>query len=287
MNAMSPALPTATTPTTTREFMVDLAAIAAVSLAICVASHELLLMTVVVPAVWVLRTLAWAAVRPRARHALGVELAFCLLAAAFGGFNDWLSTNYYGIYDYTVPTDLPGISTLPVWLLLYWGIILRFVATLASYQRLGDDPTPRDLVRVGHRHVHSAALKIALQLAIVLATRQAIFRTHLDPIWSWAPFLVAGGLHALLFPWDRRDLRIAALALTIGTAVEVLYIQVGGLHRYDLGWIGGVPIWIALWWALAMVIWRDLGLRILRRFARWAQRTEPLPRGLGTSPNHT
>ncbi len=287
MNPTSPATPSAPTATTAPELLVDLAAIVAVSLAICVASQQLLLMTIVVPAVWVLRTIAWAAVRPRARHALGVELAFCLLAAAFGGFNDWMSTNYYGIYDYTVPTDLPGISTLPVWLLLYWGIILRFVATLASYVGLGADPTPRDLVRLGRRRVHSPALKIALQLAIVLATRQAIFRLHLDPIWSWAPFLVAGGLHALLFPWDRRDLRIALLALTIGTAVEVLYIQVGGLHRYHLGWIGGVPIWIALWWALAMVIWRDLGLRILRRFVRWAQRAEPLARRLGTSPNHT
>ena len=272
--------------TTKRELLVDLAAIVAVSIAICVASQELLLMTIVVPAVWVLRTIAWAAVRPRTRHALGVELAFCLLAAAFGGFNDWMSTNYYGIYDYTVPTDLPGISTLPVWLLLYWGIILRFVATLAAYVGLGGDPTPRDEVRLGRRRVQSAALKIALQLVIVLATRQAIFRTHLDPIWSWAPFVIAGGLHALLFPWTRRELRIAALSLTIGTAVEILYIQVGGLHRYHLGWLGGVPVWIALWWALAMVIWRDLGLRLLRAFARWARPPEPLPRPIGTSPNH-
>ena len=51
---------------------------------------------------------------------------------------------------------------------------------------------------------------------------------------------------------------LAGIIAIGGPAVEIAYIQLGGLHRYQLGWLGGVPMWIALWWVLAILIWDDL-----------------------------
>lgn len=58
---------------------------------------------------------------------------------------------------------------------------------------------------------------------------------------------------------------MCVLVLALGAIVEVAYIQGGGLHRYHLGWIGGVPLWIALWWPLAVLVWGDLARRLLPR----------------------
>jgi len=38
---------------------------------------------------------------------------------------------------------------------------------------------------------------------------------------------------------------------------------VGGLHHYALGWFAGVPLWIAPWWLLGLLVWKDLGWRLL------------------------
>ncbi len=249
--------------TTRTELTIDGAAIVAVSAGICVASHRLLPMTVLVVAAWIVRTVAWVRLRPRDAHGVGAELGFSAIATAFGAFNDWNSVDGHRIYDYAVPTDLAGISSLPLWMLLYWGLILRFLATLAMSDVFGADPSPRNLVRAGSASSTRAWVKVAAELLIVVATRQVIYRAFMHPVLSWLPFLVAGVAHFALFDWDARDRRLVALALVVGPLVEILYIQVGGLHRYHLGWLGGVPVWIALWWAVSLLIWRDLAPRLL------------------------
>lgn len=246
-----------------RAFLVDAAAVALISAFICLFSERLTLMSVLVPLVLALRLALWLAL-PRAERDLDgrAEVAFFALATAFGAFNDWNSVTRHRVYDYTVPTDLPGVSHIPVWMLLYWGLILRFVLTVFHWRRSGL-PRAGDAVWLGRRALTQPALRVALLLGIVLGTRQAIYRLYADPLWSWLPFALGLSAALLLFRPDRGRLRLLAVVLGVGPAVEALYINVGQLHAYRLGWLGGVPLWIALWWVLAALVWEDLGSRIM------------------------
>ncbi len=251
---------------------IDLSALAVVSAGICLGSHHLAAMSALVPAVMVARTVAWRLLPDTERgHSVGWEVVALVAFAAIGGFNDWNSVHHHRIYDYGVPVAFPELSSIPAWMLLYWGLILRSMATLAWW-RTPHDQGPSDRVRLGRTTVRSAPLKVGLQLALVLVTRQCIYRLYDDPVWSWAPFAGALLLYALLFRPSRRELGLACALLIIGPAVEALYVQVGGLHRYHLGWLGGVPVWIALWWVLGMLVWRDLTGRALMAAAggRWS-----------------
>jgi hypothetical protein len=144
-------------------------------------------------------------------------------------------------------------------------MILRFMATLCRWHRLGPPPSPRDEISVGRCVTSSAALTVAVELGLVVATRQLIYAYYLHPIMSWLPF--AGGLvfYAALFRLTRHDKLLLAIAAIVGSTVEILFIQVGGLHRYHLGWVGGLPLWIVLWWMLAVLVWNDLSARLLAR----------------------
>ncbi len=240
---------------TGRTLTLDGLAILTVSLAICVGGSNPLAMTVVVVAVHVGRLLAW---RPLGLGRLGPEIAFAVFCTLLGGFNDHNTIVHHGVYSYTVPQLWPQFSEIPVWMLLYWGLILRFVASLVRWEGLGATGVTRDEVWIGPWRWSHPALKVGLMLALVFVVRQATWVWYLDPLLSWLPY--AGGVMAfvLLFRPDRHELRLAALALTVGTAVEILYIQVAGLHHYHLGIVGGVPLWIVLWWPLAVLVFKDL-----------------------------
>jgi len=240
---------------------IDAAVIALVSAAICLASHRLVLMTVLVPALILARMAVLARVAAREGVRLKGEALFLLLCTVLGGFNDWNSVCNKKIYDYTVPHFF-AFSTIPVWMLLYWGMILRFVARLARWQALG--PPERVSDRVAPLGVESAPLKVAAELLLVLLTRQAIYRFYGDPVLSWLPFLLGLGAYALLFRPDRHDAKLLLIFLAGGPLIEILYIQAGSLHAYRLGWLGGVPLWIALWWLLIVLIWKDLAFRVER-----------------------
>jgi hypothetical protein len=251
-----------------RAVLVDLAAVGAVSVAIALAADQLSLMTVLVPTVVLARFLAWARLPIDQReHRLRVEVAFFAVCTAIGAFNDWSSVVRYRIYDYTVPYDLE-ISTIPLWMLLFWGMILRFVATLARWSRLHPLVCSDDrLVGLAPRSVRPGVRVVAL-VAFVLITRAGIYRWYDEPIWSWLPFAVALVVYPLLFPIGRGDLALAGLAVVAGPLIEILYIGVGGLHRYHQGVLAGVPVWIVLWWALIVPIWRDLSFRITSLLVR-------------------
>jgi hypothetical protein len=248
-----------------RELLLDGVTVAVISAAIAVAADRLVAMTVFVPVVIATRTAIWMALRPR--RAWRGELVFLAICTVIGGFNDWNTVVHHEVYAYAVPHFFPGISTIPLWMLLFWGMILRFLFTLTRWRGVHPPAAPRDTVRLGGRQFQSAGAKVALLLALVLITRQCIYRMYDDPVLSWLPFLLAGVLHLVLFPPSRMELRLAALTLVLGPAVEVLYIQVGGLHHYQLGWIGGVPLWIAVWWVVGVWVWSDLGWRIHRAVA--------------------
>lgn len=249
-----------------RAVALDGAAVLAVGAAACAAAHQTALMTAVVAAVWLGRAALWSRL-PRSERPLGMplELTFMVLCAVVGGLNDWNTVVRHGVYSYGVPSDLAPLSSIPGWMLAYWGLILRFVATLGLWTALGE-PGPAGAVRglAGPR----PALRLALLLGLVLATRQSIYRLSTDPWLSWLPFAAALGLHPVLFPWGARELRLAALAAVAGPLAEAALIGLGGLHRYELGWLFGVPLWIALWWILATLVWTELARQLLGWLAR-------------------
>lgn len=253
-----------------RAFALDAAAIALVSVAICAASHSLAFMTALVPSVLAARFAIFAVLSQQERGgaSLAAELGFFVLCTLVGAFNDWSSVVRHEIYAYTVPSYFPELSTIPLWMLLFWGMILRFLATLFRWHRLAPPPGTRDDVFLPGRRLRSRWLKIGIELALVAATRQLVYRHFDAPLLSWLPFAVALALFALLLRPDRHDRLLLGLFALGGPAIEVLYIQVGHLHRYDLGWIAGVPLWIALWWLLAALIWKDLSGRLQSAFAR-------------------
>ncbi|MBI3205459.1 MAG: hypothetical protein HYZ29_28220 [Myxococcales bacterium] len=241
-----------------RPFLVDAGAIALISLFICLFSQRLAWMTWLVPAVIVARLVLWLRL-PRAERDLDgrAEVVLLALTTVLGAFNDWNSVTRHRVYDYTVPTDLPGLSHIPIWMLLYWGLILRFVLTVFHWRRVA---LPRTAGGVG---------RVAFLLALVLGTRQAIYRLYAHPLLSWLPFLLALAVLLWVVRPDPGRLRLLAVVLVVGPAIEALYIQVGQLHAYRLGWLAGVPIWIALWWGLAALVWDDLGTRLMDAIESW------------------
>lgn len=251
-----------------RAFWLDASVIGVVSLLICLFSQRLLLMTVAVPLVLVARLLIFGRI-PLAERGwtLGREALLFLGCTLLGGFNDWNSVVNHRIYDYTVPHYFPGFSTIPIWMLLFWGMILRFLISLFRYRRLDPPTAVRDEVHFGARVIRNGWLRLALLLSFVAVTRQFIYRFYLDPVLSWLPFVACLGLYVVLFRPTRYDWKLLALFLVGGPAIEILYIQVGGLHAYHLGWLGGVPLWIASWWLLVIPIWNDLSGRVLTRVA--------------------
>jgi hypothetical protein len=247
-----------------RAFAIDAAAVLTVGAAVCVASHRPLVMSVVVAVVLAVRFRAWLHVPPAPRaHAAWREVAFFALCMALGAGNDWNSVVRHHVYDYTAPLVFSRPRAIPVWMLVYWGMILRFVATLCRWERLAPPPFPAADLHLGSRVVTSPWLKVAGEIGLTVATRQCIYAYYLHPLLSWIPFAAALAAYALVFRCSRHERRLVALAAVGGPVVEILFIQVGRLHVYHLGWFGGVPLWIILWWMLAVLVWNDLSARLL------------------------
>lgn len=249
-----------------RGFALDALCMVSISVAIATLANQLATMSVLVPVLMGIRMACFGLLPREQRGGLSVtaELLLLALCTLIGGFNDWSSVHQHRIYDYGVPVYFPRLSLIPLWMLLFWGMILRFFLTLAFWSRLGAGAVSDD-VYLGTRRVSHGALKVGLQLLLVFATRQAIYRLYSEPILSWVPFALAILAYAFLFRPSAARRKLFWLALTVGPIVEMVYIQIGGLHRYHLGVLGGVPIWIALWWPLAVVVWADLAGRIVTR----------------------
>jgi hypothetical protein len=248
-----------------RAFATDLAAVAAVGTAICAKSDDLVFMTILVPAVIVSRFVVWSRL-PAAEGAMSLrsELVFFALCLGLGAFNDWNSVVRHHVYNYNVPHFFPALGSIPLWMLLYWGLILRFVATLCRWNRIAPPSrSPSEVLSISQ----PTWAKVTLELLLVVATRLLLYRYYLDPVLSWLPFALALLAYAALFGVSPHERRLAALAALGGPAVEIAFIRVGGLHDYHLGWFAGVPLWIVLWWILAVLIWNDLSARLLELLA--------------------
>ena len=242
-------------PDSGRLVAVDAAAIVIASAAICLLSRQLLYMTVLIPVVFIARFIVLSILAKREGINLKAELLFLLICTVLGAFNDWNSVCRQGIYRYTVPHYFE-FSTIPLWMLLFWGLILRFIARLARWE---------NRVGLGRFTVESATLKITIELLLIAATRLSIFHSYQDPLWSWLPFLLALIVFLLVCSPGKHDLWLLLIFILGGPLIEILYIQLGGLHAYHLGWFGGVPLWIVLWWLLAVLVWKDLAYRLEAR----------------------
>lgn len=248
-------------PDSNRLFILDAAVIGLISCAICLFSGRLLLMSILVFILVTLRITAVLQLAKTEKIKLPAELIFFAICTLFGAFNDWNSVCNKKIYDYTVPHYFE-FSSIPIWMLLYWGMILRFIARMARWQGLSPPEEISNRLGIEKFFIDNAAVKVIGQLILVLVTRQCIYRYYEDPLLSWLPFLGALIIYLLFFKPGRHDLKLLGIFLIGGPLIEILYIQVGNLHDYHHGVIGGVPIWIALWWLVIILIWKDLAFRI-------------------------
>jgi hypothetical protein len=237
-----------------RALAIDLGLVALLSLLICFFARDPAVMGPAVGAAFVVRLGLWSRLTASERDlALPRELAFLGLCTLLGAFNDWNTVVRKGVYAYTVPAELPELSSIPLWMLAFWGIILRLLSSLPRWRRLEIPPPPGGPVLP----------RLAIMGLLVLGTRLAIYRYYEHPWLSWLPFAAALLLAVLLLRPDARRLLAALFVAVAGVGVEALYVQVAGLHAYGLGWIAGVPLWIALWWALAALLWGELSARIV------------------------
>ena len=245
-----------------RAMAVDAAAIAVVSAAILSIPNRVALMSALVALVFLLRMWAWWRLPLAERGPLASEAVFLAVCTLIGGFNDWNSVVRHDIYDYRVAVWWPELSTIPLWMLAFWGLILRSLFSLSRWHRLDPPADVHSTVAIGQRRWHSPPAKVAALLLLTFATRQCIYGFWADPWLSWLPFVAALLAYNLLFRPGVHDRRLVAVIVVVGPVIEGLYIGVGGLHHYALGWLAGVPLWIALWWLLAVLVWKDLGARL-------------------------
>lgn len=227
-------------------------AVGIVALAVLALASRPLAMAFVVTAVVLGRFALFSRAYPG--RSLAVELVFFALCTVVGAANDLHTVVVRGVYTYAVPTELAAGPAIPLWMLLFWGAILRFVFALTGWARL--DPPAAGRVVLGRR---SPVRTLALVGLVVLGTRASVFAFYADPLLSWLPFAVGLVVYALAGGATRHDAWLAAIALVAGPLVEALFIQLAGLHAYALGWLAGVPLWIVLWWALATWIVKDAG----------------------------
>ncbi|MBI2069630.1 MAG: hypothetical protein HYT79_03430 [Elusimicrobia bacterium] len=235
--------------------LIDAGAVAIVGIAVLACADRPVFMLFLVSAVFGLRFFLWRLwVRRNKSHSMAAEIVFVACCAAIGAFNDWNSVDGHGVYHYRAALLFPWISTIPFWMLLYWGLILRFLASLLNV---------RKFFLTGPTQGGGLFKRAAFAGILVLLTRQAIYRFYADPWMSWLPF-AAALLGALTF-YRPGPLKIVILSVMTAMAVgtEILFIQTAGLHEYYLGVIGGAPVWIMLWWFLAFIVWGDLSVSLL------------------------
>lgn len=230
--------------------VLDAILVGLVSIVACATRSDLKTMTLLVAVAWAGR-LCFSALAPRRGERLA-ETALFLGATLLGGFNDFNTVVIHGVYRYRVAVFSPDTGSIPLWMLLFWGLILRFSAGLAwsfaGMREAGGRP----------------AARLLFLLSLVAVTRLSIFRYSRDPVASWAPFAAASVAYFAVLRPARAHYVLFAGVLAIGTAVEVLFIRAARMHEYDLGLVGGVPLWISLWWGLGVLIWQEIAARFRR-----------------------
>lgn len=242
------------------EVVADFIAVIVISALILLSVDNEMIMSVVVASVVVWRNLIYPLIK---KDSLSSSLVFYIICVLLGGFNDWRSVDVKKIYEYHAPTSFPDFSSIPLWMYLYWGIILCLMSRLGRWNWGRSYVNSDELLPWFKKGLTSPVMKILGQLLLIFITRQTIYTNYLDPFYSWFPFVVAIVAYVIVFRVNVQDILFFFTAIILGTIVESAYITLANLHFYHLGIIYGVPVWITLWWGLSVLIWRDLSYRIL------------------------
>lgn len=248
-------------PTSNSLMAIDFITILIISLAICLASHELVFMSFFVPLVILMRFVLIDRMVNKTEINIKTEIPFFILITLLGAFNDWNSVSNKKIYDYTVPHYFE-FSSIPMWMLIYWGMILRAIYSFSKWSFLKPQAKLNNIIGLKKYQITNPGLKIISELMLVFITRQFIYKYYLDPILSWIPFVIALIIWLLFFKVNRHDIKLLFVFLLVGPLVEIIYIKIGHLHYYHLGLIYGVPVWIIIWWLIIVLIWKDLAPRM-------------------------
>ena len=229
-----------------RPLFIDLAVNGLICVLIILFSQQLFVMTLSVASIIILRKFAFYKLVPgcNMKH----EILFFTICTVIGSFNDWNSVEVRKIYNYTVPTLYPQLSTIPFWMFLFWGVILKTVSELSVFLKKSE--------------INSSGRSVLLLLGLVVCTRLCIYSFYMRDTLSWLSFLIALITYFAVFGFNKTKILMAILISIIGTSVESILINFGKLHYYHLGVLAGVPIWIALWWSLIALIWIDVSAYI-------------------------
>lgn len=248
-------------PTSNSLMAIDFISILIISIAICLASHKLIFMSFFVPLTILTRFILVYWFSSKTEINIKIEIPFFVLITLMGAFNDWNSVSNKKIYDYTVPHYFE-FSTIPMWMLLYWGMILRAIYSFSKWSFLKPQTKLHNAIGLKKHQIINPSLKVVAELILVFITRQFIYKYYLDPILSWVPFIIAFIIWLLFFKVSRHDIKLLFVFLLVGPLIEVIYIKIGHLHYYHLGLFYGVPAWIIIWWLIIVLIWKDLAPRI-------------------------
>lgn len=245
---------------------IDAVAVLIISFAFCLAGDRLVFMTLLVPAVIFLRFLFLAGLGREAID-LKAEIIFYLICTIIGIVNDLNSVIQHELYHYSLPRFSASIPT-PIWMLLFWGLILRSLARFSRWQALNPPQHISNEIGIGRHVMSNGCAKVIFEIILVLLSRQAIYKTYTHPVFSWLPLTIILFIAIGTLKLSRHDWKILSIFAIFGPITEIIYIQVGHLHVYQLGWIAGAPIWIFLWWIIVMLIWKDFAFRIERFLSR-------------------
>lgn len=241
-------------------FYLDLLVMIIVSILIAFKAQDLLFMTITIPSILMIRLFFVVSFN---RSQASDQLIFIyLVATIIGAFNDYNSVVIKKIYSYTVPVYFESLSSIPIWMLLFWGMILQFILSLKVFLQ-----SYFDELNCNSNTFSIPALlrKFIIQAGILLSTRQCIYLFFMDPFWSWFPFAVALTIYTVFYIRKKSEVCLLLFAIIIGPMIEAIFITIGKLHFYHLGIFFGVPFWIILWWPLAALIWSDWILYIFPR----------------------
>ena len=180
---------------------------------------------------------------------------FFLLGLAAGGGNDLFSM-IRGVYAYTPPHLLPW--PIPLWIFPFWGQVFLLFRRALDY---GPFRGP------GVGKVLQWDSRLAADLVILAIFKFFVYgyASHLY-LPSLVGVLLLGARFAVLRPTPT-EWRVLAITMTVGPAYEIILVKLG-LYNYQHGYFFGLPVWLLVFWALSLLISKNLYDRMERAFGR-------------------
>jgi len=179
------------------------------------------------------------------------DLIFFFLGFVLGGGNDLISM-YKKVYAYLPAPDI-SLLPIPMWVLLFWGLIFVFFRKLMRFGPFLGEP-PKRLIDQ----------PLLLDGLILVIYRMIIYRTA-DRFWLpdalFAAILV---LRLLVSVPSKNERRLMLTMLVLGPAYEIWLIHCG-LYVYQTGFFYGMPLWLIVYWVFVIRLLKAIFDRIETR----------------------